>query len=196
MEDNGLVTAIENVIWSVLANANVCMPGKVESYSFSDQKANIQPLIKRKYKDGSVDSYPVLTNVPVVWLRTARSGFVFPLKKGDGVLIVFIQRSTERWRSSTGEEVEPADSRKFDLSDAVAIPGLYSLKQENIAENNDDLLIKHEGTKVRIKKNGQVEIQSGATGLTVLDGVVTGKCLCAFTGAFHPDKSAKVKASK
>ena len=66
------------------------------------------------------------------------------------------------------------------------------------------------GSFIKMKADGSVEINSkkevilnqvdtiklGGDSLTALDGVVTGQCICAFTGAPHPDKSTKVLAAK
>jgi hypothetical protein len=175
-----------------------CLPGRVESYVYNEQRATVKPLIKKMYINGDIVELPILVNVPIIFPRTMTSGVVFPIIRGDGVLLLFADRSLERWYSS-GDDVEPGDSRKFDLSDAVAIPGLYSFKQENIAENNDDLLIRHKGSKIRIKSSGVVEIQSGVTPLLSKDGVLTGNTLNPVTGSLFSanpaDVSQKVRAS-
>lgn len=190
-----LAEVLESTHDALMEKYNHCLPGRIETYEYKKQKATVKPLIKKVFIDGDIISIPILTNVPVMFPRTKTSGITFPLSRGDGVIIFFTDRSLERWKSS-GDDVEPGDSRKFDLSDAIAAPGLYSFADNNIASNNDDLEVHHKGSKIIIKKNGDIEIQSGQVPLTIIDGVVTGKCLCAFTGSFHPDKSTKVKASK
>ena len=140
-----------------MESVHVGFPAIVQSYDYKTQKASVLPAIKKRYIHGEVISQPIITNVPVIFPRTARSGITFPIKKGDSVLIKICERSLERWLSS-GEEVEPGDPRKFDLNDAVAIPGLYSFNQENIATNNDDLEVIHDDQKIVIKKNGDIEI--------------------------------------
>jgi phage baseplate assembly protein V len=57
------------------------------------------------------------------------------------------------------------------------------------------------GSSVILKKDGSIVLNSdkiklGDEGLLPLDGVVTGRSLCAFTGTPHPDKSSKILASK
>lgn len=156
-ETNTLSDALVTTFWSLLASIHTCMPGRIESYEFKTQKASVKPLLKKKFLDGDVIEIPPLVNVPVVFPRTSTAGVTFPLKKGDGVLLVFAERSLERWYSS-GLDSEPGDSRKFDLSDAIAIPGLFSFAQANLARNNTDLVVENEGQKITIKPNGEIEL--------------------------------------
>jgi hypothetical protein len=174
-EKNTLAAAIETTVMTLLAaNIHTCLPGRIETYEFKKQKATVKPLIKRKYVDDTVQELPVLTNVPVVFPRTKKSGITFPLIRGDGVLIVFSERALERWKSS-GDDTEPGDSRKFDLSDGLAIPGLFSFADNNLASNNNDLEIHHNGFKIVIKKNGKIQLLGlGGTDLVkVIDDWMT-----------------------
>lgn len=57
-----------------------------------------------------------------------------------------------------------------------------------------DAILVDRATRTVTIKAATVEI--GAGGLVVLDGVVTRRCLCAFTGLAHPEASTAVKANK
>lgn len=46
----------------------------------------------------------------------------FPVKPGDGCLLIFAERSLDEWKDGGGE-VTPNDPRAMDLSDAVALMG-------------------------------------------------------------------------
>lgn len=178
-EDSTLAQAIKVSFESMMENIHTCLPGRVEKYEYSQQKANVKPLIKKVYLDNTVVDLPVLVNVPIVFPRTVSAGITFPINKGDGVLLLFSERALERWYSS-GDDSEPGDNRKFDLSDAIAIPGLYSFGQANIASNNDDLEIHHSGQKVTIKKNGDIEI-----GNSSLKKVITDMLISLFNNHVH-----------
>lgn len=158
---NTLAQAMRTTFESLISNYHTHQPGRVESYEYEVQRATVKPLIKKKYKNDTVESMPVLVNVPVMFPRTSLGGITFPISKGDGVLLLFAERSLERWYSS-GDEVEPGDPRKFDLSDAVCIPGLYSFADNNIARNNEDVEIQNKGQFITIKKNGDIEIGSSS----------------------------------
>lgn len=152
-----LTEAIEAVVKTALNQINTCLPGEIRKFDVDTAKADVKPLIQRKFADDTVQELPVITNVPVVFPRTKTGGLTFPLTAGDGCLIVFSQRSLERW-SGTGVDSEPGDTRKFDLSDAICIPGLFAFTASNIASNNSDLEITNKGQKITLKANGDIEI--------------------------------------
>jgi len=168
---NTLATAIVNTFNAMVAQMNTSLPGQIVTYDFKKRKASIKPLIKKRYLSGDVEPLPIIYDVPVVFPGTDRIGFHFPLKKGDRVLIVFSQRSLDKWLDS-GKDVDPQDRRKFDLSDAVAIPGMYPFSSNNYADNNDDVFIKIDNKKLKIGDNI----------LEDFDGVLTGKTINPFTG--------------
>lgn len=163
MGETTLSEAISNTIAVLLSQIYTALPGRFESYK--KEKASVKPLIKKTYIDGSIVSLPVITNVPVMFPRTQTAGITFPISKGDGCLLIFSGRSLENWLSS-GKDSEPGDNRKYDLTDVIAIPGLFSFAQKNIASNNQDLEVQNSSNKITIKKNGDIEI--GGSGLKKL----------------------------
>ena len=138
-----------------LSELNTCLPGRIEKYDYKTQKADIKPLIKKKYKSGTVEPLPVIVNVPVIFPRTADTMIHFPLNRGDGVIIMFAQRSIDTWLSKGGDS-EPGDPRKMDLSDAIAIPGLYDFKAPTLALDNTNFRIRFKTGKITINPNGKV----------------------------------------
>lgn len=158
-ENNTLAEAITNTFLSMIENMHTCLPGVVVDYDFEFSRASVKPLIKKPFIDGDVLVLPVLKDIPVVFPRSSKAGMTFPLNKGDKVLIVFSQRSLDTWKDF-GKDSVPRDFRKFDLSDAICIPGMFSFNKsdKNIASNNSDLEIQNEGQTITIKKNGDIEI--------------------------------------
>lgn len=154
-----LTEAVQAVLNIELESLNTCLPGTFESYNFKEQKATVKPLLKTKFEDGAVADPNPIAEVPVVFPRTLNSGMTFPINKGDGCILLFTQRSLDLWLNNGGS-VEPGDPRKFDATDAIAIPGLFSFKQRNIASNNDDLEIHHNNFKIVITKAGKIKIQT------------------------------------
>lgn len=152
-----LTKAIQTVVENMLLDLHTCIPGRIEKYDYIKQLAEVKPLIRQDYNDDTTESMPVIANVPVMFPRTKKSIIHFPLVKGDYVLILFSERAMEKWLS-LGGEAESGDKRKYDLSDAIAIPGLLPFSEPSLAENNEDLLVKHNDSIVRIKKNGDIDI--------------------------------------
>ena len=111
---------------SSMVEKHTALPGEIQSYNSSLQTAQIRISINRKI-DGESIEFPILDDVPVCFPRSKGSGINFPLASGDSVLLIFNERNIDRWRSF-GSGQEPTDSRKFDVNDAVALPGFFPLK--------------------------------------------------------------------
>lgn len=144
---NLIKTAFEHQI----SNIHTALPGHIIKYDAALQKAEVKPNIQKKFYNGDVKDMPIITNVPVVFPRSSEAYFKFPLKANDGVLLIFSERSLERWLS-VGGIVEPGATRKFDISDCIAIPGLFSFA-EPIDDSSDNLIIKYKSGKMVINED-------------------------------------------
>ena len=143
---------------------NVCAPATVVSYDRGSQTITAQLLFQNKYLDGSFDAPPIISRVPVVFPRAGNAFISFPLKQGDHVVLVFSDRSIEKWQPS-GASNYPEDTRQHDLTDAFAIPGGYPESKPSQIANGDDLIVSNAlgqgGTEARFKPNGHVQILNG-----------------------------------
>jgi hypothetical protein len=112
---------------SRLNELHVSIPGRIEAYDAGSGRATVQPLVKRGYideqGDRQVETLPVVTDVPVLFLGAGGFRFTLPVSVGDVVLLVFTSCSIDRWLVKGGL-VDPQDDRRHCLSDAIAIPGL------------------------------------------------------------------------
>lgn len=113
-----------------LADLRVALPGRIERYDASKQLADVAPLLKDQIEgpDGKVTAVglPVLTGVPVVFPGGGGFRLTFPVQRGDLVLLVFSDRSLDKWLSGDGREVDPGASHMHSIADAVALPGLHT----------------------------------------------------------------------
>lgn len=129
MSNIGLSTVLRSTITNLTKNLRVALPGRIESYDSTTQKASVKPLISDSYLNETgervEEPIPVIDSVPVVNLNGGGFYLTFPIKKGDIVLLIFSSSSLDRWLS-LGGEVDPLDDRRHDISDAIAIPGLKS----------------------------------------------------------------------
>lgn len=154
-----------------MSDVHVSMPGRIESYEAGTQKASVQPLLQLTLEDGTRQRLPVINNVPVVWPRGGGAILSFPLAAGDGVLLIFSERSLDEWLAQGGETA-PDDPRSFDLSDAIAVPGLYPFSAASDADERD-VLLKFRGTELRLGADGDVGIKTTAGFLRInKDGTV------------------------
>lgn len=138
---------------------NVCMPGIIESYDFKTQKANIKIDSKKKEDDNSFTEYPVISGVPIIMPSSGGAYITMPVKAGDSCIVFFADKDITNWLTGISNQ-KPETKRTHHLSDAVAILGLKQFNKPNLIENNEDLNIFYSGTTIKIKQNGDVEIDS------------------------------------
>lgn len=154
-----LADAIRQSILYNLNNVHTALPASIISYDYQKQKAVVQPLLNKSWADGTNTPMPIINNVPVIFPRAGGASLVFPVVEGDTCLLIFLERSTDLWKT-VGGQVTPDDQRKFDLSDAIAIMGLFPFSENSQAENNDDVLLTYNDSYVKIKKNGDIVINT------------------------------------
>lgn len=121
-KNTSLYNTINKLINTKLSSLYTVLPGIIISYDSNTNTCSVRPSIKKRFRDNAVVSQPILNNVPVLLFQTSTSIISTPLVKGDTVLIVFCQRSLDEWKNKDGE-VLPEDSRKFDINDAIVLPG-------------------------------------------------------------------------
>jgi hypothetical protein len=146
-----------------LSSVFTALPGEIISFDGNKKICSVQPLIKKKYKNGDVVNLPLLDEVPVLYPQTSKCIISFPLTKGDQVLLIFAQRSLDEWKNKQGI-VENADNRKFDINDAIAIPGLYS-KNTGLEVDLEALLIQNATLKLKIFEDGKLQIENSSSEL-------------------------------
>lgn len=159
---SSLESVIATAIDSSLKNIHTVLPGKIIEFFASEQLADIQPTIKRNI-NGELVNLPILTKVPVRFLKSGDFTITFPLKKDDEVSLYFIERSIDNWLQN-GDIQSPDDYRKFDLSDAYAVPVLYSQKNKISDFDEENLVIKstNGNSKIVLKKDGNISIETKA----------------------------------
>jgi hypothetical protein len=115
-----------------IAKLHTAFPATVVTYNPALQSATVQPVIRSRIDDVLLDLErvdavppPPIPNVPIMWPSGAAAAWSIhgPLLPGDPVLVVVAERETDVWRTTGAPDVVPLDARRFDLSDAFAIPG-------------------------------------------------------------------------
>ncbi len=109
------------------AELRVATVGRVEKFYPADQTADIKPLLKdtTNGQDGVeiVESIGILTAVPCQFPGGGGYAETWPVAVGDLCMLVFSDRSLDRWFASGGE-VDPVVLDRHSLTDAVAILGV------------------------------------------------------------------------
>ncbi len=166
-----LAEVLRLAIRQAQGDLHVSLPGRIESYDASEQKADIKPLLMRPLvaADGTEldpEILPKLMDVPIIFPRGgAGTGSFFlswPLEPGDLVHLIFVEKSIDQWLGKDGEDTAPLVFRMHDLSDAVAYPGLYP-RRRSIADAHVANMVLGEdgGSQIHIKPNsGEIHIGS------------------------------------
>ena len=185
------VQEITNTIQRNLKAVHTAMPGKIVAFDAAKGVATVQPVMKYKKPNGETIDFPQITGVPVVFPQGASQNVTvaFPVKAGDGCLLVIAEQSIDYWQY--GQETDTDLS--FDITNAICIPGLFSKANGAVKEACDKnaVVLDANGTKVTVKAgeviidaakvtvNGDVTVNGTMT--TVGDTVAEGISLSSHT---------------
>lgn len=171
-----LAAIIVQAIEGRLAELHVGLPAKVVSFDPATQSVSVQPLLVRVLIDEDESPValpiPVISNVPVLYAAGGGWSITYPLNPDDIVYLTFAERSIDEWLDAvSGKLVTPAQTRKHDLSDAVAIPGIrprtapipnIDTANLRIAHDSGTVVIELSPTTATIKAPN-VHLDSGGT---------------------------------
>lgn len=154
-----LPEVIRTIIDQVMVQMYVCLPAKIVEYDASTQYASVQIQLKKKYENGDVVAQPVIPNVPVKHPRAAggKTYIHLPIKKDDDVMLVFSQRSLDNWKTQGGMQ-DPADRRKFHITDAFALIGGSSIPDAFEVNDPDSIEIQNQSGKIQVKPDGTLNL--------------------------------------
>ncbi len=154
-----IVNLLKKLSAHVSNSIRVCMPGKIETYDFKKQQASVKIDMKELYDNGDTIDYPVVSGVPVVFMASGGASITMPVNRGDPCLLIYADRDMSNWLLG-GSGQKPDSTRMHNLSDAIAIMGLFPFNSQARAENNTDVLIKYSGSKIVLKPNGIINIET------------------------------------
>jgi len=190
------VDAIKSLIWhEVSGKMHTALPGIVEEYDHLESRVRATPVVHKRFKEGGVVEYPPIVSVPVIFPRTKRFRMTFPLEQGDGVLLVFSERSIENWVRS-GRASAPSDTRKFSITDAMAIPGLFAFGFGLKPEKKDNVEFVFDNTKFisdgenfefeakKFKMKGDIELDGDIEAKEVTAKTLAGRII--LSSHIHP----------
>ena len=150
---------IQGIMEKLSRTIHVALPATIITYDYAHQKASVQIALKEYYSADNIIEYPIISNVPVMFLSSGGASFTMPVKKDDNCLLLFMDRDISSWSLGSKGEV-PQSRRSHHLNDAVAIIGLNDIVTSSKAENNKDVLLTYSGSNIRLKPDGIVDIHS------------------------------------
>lgn len=153
------VQEINNSIKKEIRSMHTAMPGTIVSFDPGKMTATVLPGMMFKKPDGNTIAYPQITGVPVVFPQGANQQctVAFPVKAGDGCLIVIAEQSLDYWMYGQ----ETSTDLAFDMTNAMCIPGLFTGSNDAVqaACAANAVVVDAKGTRITVK-NGSVEIDA------------------------------------
>lgn len=151
------VEAVKNTVINELRDLHTAVPGKIISFDASTGLATVLPVMKFKKPDGTSIDYPQITGVPVMFPQGygQSAAIAFPVKAGDGCLIIVAENSIDYWLY--GQETDT--NLSFDMTNAICIPGLFAKANADMKQACDEnaVVVNCSGSKIVLKK-GQAQI--------------------------------------
>lgn len=148
-----LSDVLEAAINAFLADVHTVLVGRVESYDPATQTISARAVVRRGFatEDGerATEELPVLNNVPVGFPGGTRGWITWPVAVGDTVLLLIGELSHDRWLQIGGAGVDPGDDRRFNLSDAFAIPAFRDFAHP-ISPVETDAMVVHTEDELRL----------------------------------------------
>lgn len=131
------------------------IPATVLSYDPANQTITAKPTVSGRRQDpdtGALVPFPLpaIPNVPVAFPSSTGFAHTWPLSPGDTVYLMFADSSLDEWKSTGSADNLPADPRRFDLTDAVAIPGVRPLVKPIPATGYSSVAMVLEGADIRM----------------------------------------------
>lgn len=163
------VQQVKETISESLDGVHTCIPGEIVSFDAAKCTAIVKPIGKIKLPDGKKMDYPQIAKVPVHFQQssTQESCICFPVKPGDGCLLLFSEQALDAWRSG-GEDLPDL---KHDLTNAIAIMGVCrkpnALMQE--AQSKDAIIIRQKDSRAMFS-NGEVLVKRNDSQLMQMKG--------------------------
>lgn len=185
-------------IQTKLLEMHVCLPCKVTKVNATTGYVNVQPTLQTRYKTKSAaTNLPEIQSVPVQMPSGQDWWIKAPIAVGDVGVLLFSERSLDNWSVTSGQEfVDPNDSRMFNLSDAIFLPGIRT-SVNPISGAGTDLVVHNGSATFSVQKAGKFKIANQANELISVLADLVADLITATTvlgGPFTPGTIAQLTA--
>lgn len=146
------VKSVKDTARKATNDMHTAIPAVITAFDAGTGLASVQPKAKFKKPNGETMDYPAVSGVPVVFPQSKNVTIAFPIKEGDGCLLVFSETALDFWQYGK----ETSTELRFDLTNAIAIPSLSTAANAAMQEacDEDAAVIVSGSTKLKVKGDG------------------------------------------
>ena len=155
MVDN-LSELIKRTMIQTMRQLRVSMPCEVVRYNSKRQMVDVRIVQPEIDLAGNNIPMPVITNIPVSFVRCGNSHITHPINKGDTGFIVFADRDISSWVETNNKSVVDS-ARTHSIQDSYFVPGIVGGGNN---ANPNDVEIKYNNTTIHLRKNGDIDINT------------------------------------
>ena len=156
MAVDNLSELIKRTIIQTMRQLRVSMPCEVVRYNSKRQMVDVRIVQPEIDLAGNNIPMPVITNIPVSFVRCGNSHITHPINKGDTGFIIFADRDISSWVETNNTSVVDS-ARTHSMQDSYFIPGIVGGGKN---ANPNDVEIKYNNTTIHLRKNGDVDINT------------------------------------
>lgn len=165
------VKSVKDTAKQAVDGIHTAMPAEVVSFDASSGMATVLPKAVFRLPNGKTIRYPQISGVPVVFPRSGDAVIAFPIKEGDGCLLIFSETALDLWLY--GKETDT--NLKFDLTNAIAIPSLSTTGSDAMRRACEENAV--------VIKAGETVLSISPDGVTVTGNLaVSGEITSASSG--------------
>lgn len=176
-----VVQQTKNLVGDMINQVHTALPGTIASFDASSCTAAVLPSGKFKKPDGKYMDLPQISGVPVVLIQSydQTATVAYPIKEGDGCLLLFAEQSLDSWMYGAESQTE----LRHDLTNAIAIVGLFVSGNDVVREacEQNAIIIDKDGKRITVSESGiairgdvSIEGNLTLTGEVTAAGDVTG----------------------
>lgn len=162
------VQEVENLARGVLNDVHTAIPGIIVSYDAGSGMASVKPKAELNTSDGRKFSYPEVSGVPLVFPQgnSQKAAIGFPVKSGDSCLLIICENDLQ---SFVKENKNTGNSMKFDLTNAICIPGMFRSGSEAAikADSENAFVIMNEEDAIVMIKQDEISLSLKDKGILI-----------------------------
>ena len=156
MAIDNLSELIKRTIIQTMRQLRVSMPCEVVRYNSKRQMVDVRIVQPEIDLAGNNIPMPVITNIPVSFVRCGNSHITHPINKGDTGFIIFADRDISSWVETNNRSVVDS-ARTHSMQDSYFVPGIVGGGNN---ANPNDVEIKYNNTTIHLRKNGDIDINT------------------------------------